>query len=360
MKTYRVAGIMSGTSLDGLDLALCRFTLSGKGWTYSIEKAATIPYSDLWFRRLGQAHTLDAHSFLLLHKDFGRFMGEQVNAFLDDSKRPDLVASHGHTVFHAPSQGLTFQIGDGATLAAECGITTVCDFRSLDVALGGQGAPLVPAGDEILFGNYDFCLNLGGFANISFRKNNRRIAYDICPVNALLNHLSRKLGLPFDRDGEAGRSGKIIDELILFLDSVPYYQASPPKSLGREWLEQEILPRFNTEMYPVPDLLRTAYQHAATQIASNLFGDPSSKVLVTGGGAYNRFLLERIRENTLCNLVLPDDFLIRFKEALIFAFLGVLRMRNDVNCLSSVTGARQDSSSGIVYGSSRPWSGERV
>jgi anhydro-N-acetylmuramic acid kinase len=349
METYHVLGIMSGTSLDGLDLALCRFTLSGKQWTYAIDKAATIPYPDFWFRRLEQAHTLDAHSFLLLHKEFGRFIGEKGNVFLNDSVRPDLVASHGHTIFHTPFQGLTFQVGDGAALAAECGITTVCDFRSLDVALGGQGAPLVPAGDEILFGNYDFCLNLGGFANISFRKNNRRIAYDICPVNTLLNHLSRKIGLPFDRDGNTGRSGKIIEELITFLDSDPYYQTPPPKSLGREWLEKNILPLINTENYPVPDLLRTVYQHAVTQISSNLSSDPSRKVLVTGGGAYNRFLLEKIRENTLCNLVLPDDLLIQFKEALIFAFLGVLRMRNEINCLASVTGARQDSSSGCVY-----------
>jgi anhydro-N-acetylmuramic acid kinase len=348
METYRVLGIMSGTSLDGLDLALCRFTLSDKQWTYSIDKAATIPYPDPWFRRLEQAHTLDARSFLMLHKEFGRYIGEKVNAYLNDSTRPDLIASHGHTIFHTPSQGLTFQMGDGAVLAAECGITTVCDFRSLDVALGGQGAPLVPAGDEMLFGSYDFCLNLGGFANISFRKNGRRLAYDICPVNILLNALSRKLGLPFDRDGKAGRSGKIIDEILTFLDSESYYQAPPPKSLGREWLEQHILPHIDTKNYPVPDLLRTVYQHVATQISSNLSGDPSCKVLITGGGAYNQFLLEKIRENTLCNLVLPDDLLIQFKEALIFAFLGVLRMRNEINSLASVTGARQDSSTGLV------------
>lgn len=349
METYNALGIMSGTSLDGLDLALCRFTLSGKQWAHTLDKATTIPYPEFWFRRLEQAHTLDAHSFLMLHKEFGRYMGEQVNAFLKDSTRPELIASHGHTIFHAPPQGLTFQMGDGAALAAECGITTVCDFRSLDVALGGQGAPLVPTGDEILFGNYDFCLNLGGFANISFRKNNQRIAYDICPVNSLLNPLSRKLGLPFDRDGKAGRTGKIIDELLAALNSPPYYQTPPPKSLGREWLEKNILPHINTEAYSIPDLLRTVYQHAAGQISIHLSGDPSTKVLVTGGGAYNRFLLDLIRANTRCTIVLPDDLLIQFKEALIFAFLGVLRMRNEINCLASVTGARKDSSSGCVW-----------
>jgi len=302
-----------------------------------------------WVRRLEQAHALDARSFLLLHKEFGRFMGEQANAFLSDCARPDLIASHGHTIFHTPSDGLTFQLGDGATLAATCGITAVCDFRSLDVALGGQGAPLVPAGDEILFGIYDFCLNLGGFANISFRKDKQRIAYDICPVNSLLNPLSRRLGLPFDKDGKEGRSGKIIDTLLAILDSNPYYFAPPPKSLGREWLEQNILPCLQADTHPIHYLLRTVYQHAAKQIAANLTGDPSKNVLVTGGGAYNNFLTGLIRENTRCTLFIPDDRLIQFKEALIFAFLGVLRMRNEINCLASVTGARQDSSSGIVY-----------
>jgi anhydro-N-acetylmuramic acid kinase len=217
------------------------------------------------------------------------------------------------------------------------------------MALGGQGAPLVPAGDEFLFGTYDFCLNLGGFANISFRKAGQRIAYDICPVNSLLNNLSRRHGQPFDKEGITGRSGSIVDVLLASLNADPYYQAPPPKSLGREWLEQHILPPFNTALYPVQDLLRTAYEHIAVQISSALANDHTKKVLVTGGGAYNRLLLERISENTRCKLILPDDLLIQYKEALIFAFLGVLRIRNEINCLASVTGARQDSSAGIVY-----------
>ncbi len=350
MKNWLALGIMSGTSLDGLDLALCRFSKSGKHWTYTIEKALTVPYTDEWFKRLAGASSLDALSFLLLHKEYGRYIGGQIKAFLPGGDTlPDLVASHGHTIFHTPSQGLTFQLGDGAVLAATCGITTVADFRSLDIALGGQGAPLVPIGDEMLFGSFDYCLNLGGFANISYRKESRRIAFDICPVNILINHLSLKLGLPFDKDGNTGRSGKVINPVLTALDSLPYYTVAPPKSLGREWLEQQVLPLVNHADYAMPDLLRTVYQHIAIQIAAHIVGNSTKKVLVTGGGSYNTFLLDQIKENTDCSLVIADDPIIQYKEALIFALLGVLRINNQINCLASVTGARQDSSSGIVY-----------
>lgn len=350
MATYHALGIMSGTSLDGLDLAMCRFTYSGKRWTFSIEKATTLTYPDIWLRRIAQAHTLDAFSFLLLHKDYGKFIGERVNDFLSsEDLQPDLLASHGHTVFHTPSQGLTFQLGDGAVLAAMCGITTVCDFRSFDVALGGQGAPLVPIGDDILFADFDYCLNLGGFGNISYRKGNRRIAYDICPVNILLNTLAQKIGLPYDKDGKTGRTGKIIDSLLTTLDSLSFYATPPPKSLGREWLEQHVLPLISNQTYSISDVMRTVYQHIAQQVSANIIGDASKKVLVTGGGTYNSFLLELIRENTRCDLVIPDDKVIQFKEALIFAFLGVLKIRNEINCLASATGSLQDSSSGVVY-----------
>lgn len=349
MGSRRALGIMSGTSLDGLDLALCRFSNTGEQWTYVIENALTVPYPEDWYKKLAGASSLDAFSLLLLHKEYGKYIGEQVNAFLPaENALPDLVASHGHTVFHDPSKGLTFQLGDGAVIAATCGITTACDFRSLDVALGGQGAPLVPIGDELLFGGYDYCLNLGGFANISFRKDKHRLAFDICPVNILLNHLALKSGLSFDRDGNIGRSGKVIDPVLKALDALAYYRTPPPKSLGREWLEHQVLPLVSHHGFIIPDLLRTAYQHIAGQISAVIRDDHAS-VLVTGGGTYNNFLLELISENTGCTLVIPDDKVIQYKEALIFALLGVLRNNHEINCLSSVTGARKDTSSGIVY-----------
>jgi anhydro-N-acetylmuramic acid kinase len=340
---------MSGTSLDGLDLALCRLTRNGSRWNYSIDKATTLPYTDTWTMKLTQAHRLDAKSFLILHKDYGRYIGENVNYFIASSVFPDFVSSHGHTVFHEPSKGLTFQLGDGAMLAATCGITTISDFRSFDIALGGQGAPLVPVGDEGLFGEYDYCLNLGGFANISFRQNSNRIAYDICPVNTILNYLSQKFGFPFDKDGNIGRIGHIINSLLRKLDAIAFYATSPPKSLGREWLEQYVLPLFDAHSHSVQDQLRTVYQHIVNQISANLISDPSKTVLVTGGGALNLFLVESLRSSTKCEIKIPADDLIHYKEALIFAFLGALKIRNEINCLSSVTGARTDTSSGVIY-----------
>ncbi|MBN2273821.1 MAG: anhydro-N-acetylmuramic acid kinase [Bacteroidales bacterium] len=347
---YHALGVMSGTSLDGLDLALCHFSLSDGQWSYAIHKAVTLPYPDSWQQRLKNAPSLDGLSLLLLHKEYGRYIGEQINAFLSGSnERPDLIASHGHTVFHMPENGLTFQLGDGAVLASSCNMTTITDFRSFDVALGGQGAPLVPIGDEMLFGDYDYCLNLGGFANISYHKGNKRIAFDICPVNILINDLSQKLGLQFDKNGHIGRSGKVINEILSALDALAFYSAPPPKSLSREWVEQHVLPLITSSSYAVPDLIRTVCLHIARQITANIDNDPSKKILVTGGGTYNTLLMELLRDNTSSEFVIPEDNVIQYKEALIFALLGILRMRNETNCLASVTGARKDSSSGIVF-----------
>jgi anhydro-N-acetylmuramic acid kinase len=349
MKIYNVLGIMSGTSLDGLDLAFCRFWKEKIEWKYNIEKASTVAYSSYWHDQLANAHKLSLIEFLLLHKMYGQYIGEQVNSFCANKLYPDLIASHGHTIFHRPSEGLTFQIGDGATLAATCRVTTVCDFRSFDVALGGQGAPLVPAGDELLFGNYDYCLNLGGFANISYRLNNRRIAYDICPVNTVINYLAGLAGYKLDNNGDIGRSGNIITPMLEALDSIDYYNVPPPKSLGREWLEQFFMPVVSNNNYSIPDRLRTVYQHIAGQITKGLRKNKQASMLVTGGGAFNKFVIELISEMAGCNVIIPDETLIKYKEALIFAFLGLLRINHEINCLSSVTGAKSDSISGIVY-----------
>lgn len=349
MNTYYVLGIMSGTSLDGLDLALCRFTKEGIEWKYNIEKASTVSYSLYWHDQLLNAHKLSLTEFLLLHKKYGQYIGEQVNNFCADGVYPDLIASHGHTIFHIPAQGLTFQLGDGATLAATCMITTVCDFRSFDVALGGQGAPLVPIGDELLFGNYDYCLNLGGFANISYKENNHRIAFDICPVNTVINYLASHTGCTFDDKGKIGRSGKIIVPLLDALDSIAYYNDLPPKSLGREWLEKYFMPLISNSRYSIPDRIRTVYQHIAGRIASSISKNKQASMLVTGGGAFNEFLIELLNQMAGCKIIIPDEKLIKYKEALIFAFLGLLRYNHEINCLSSVTGAKTDSSSGVVY-----------
>ncbi|MEI8136395.1 MAG: anhydro-N-acetylmuramic acid kinase, partial [Bacteroidota bacterium] len=256
--------------------------------------------------------------------------------------------SHGHTVFHQPKLGFSTQIGCGATIAAVTGRTTICDFRSLDVANSGQGAPLVPIGDKLLFGKHEACLNIGGIANISFNdKNGNRIAYDICEANMLLNYLAEKLSQPFDKGGEIAKSGKINAELLNKLNSQNYYSQNGAKSIGREWFEQNILSLIENNGIEIKDLLATSTEHIAQIIANDL--EDKKNVLVTGGGAFNTLLIEKIKSKTNCEIIIPDAQTINFKEALIFAFLGYLRLYKKTNTLSSVTDAKSDSAGGAVY-----------
>ncbi len=342
--------MMSGTSMDGMDLVLCRFIREKKGWHFRIEKAVTYDYTPEWTLRLNQAYNLPAGLFLKLHHEYGRLIGDYVTRFIKNSGiTADLVASHGHTIFHQPENGFTFQLGDGASILSHCNLTTVSDFRTLDVALGGQGAPLVPVGDELLFSQYAYCLNLGGFANVSNRRDGKRIAFDICPVNIVLNELARKTGKEFDKDGVTGRRGIPHQPLINELNSLEFYALNGPKSLGREWVEKTILPLLHKYELSTENILSSVYEHIAIQIASYLENSGTGEVLVTGGGAFNKYLIEKIQSKTKCSLIIPDDQIIKFKEALIFAFLGLLRFLNETNCLSSVTGACRDSSSGVIH-----------
>ena len=349
-KHYTVAGMMSGTSLDGIDLILCTFYRSSGKWKYEMIQAVTYPYSPEWKSKLNGAAGLDAGSFMKLHQEYGSYIGDLVNHFLAGSNTEvDLVASHGHTIFHQPEKSFTFQLGSGAALAARSRITTVSDFRTFDVALGGQGAPLVPIGDELLFGNYRFCLNLGGFANISNNRDGVRIACDICPVNMVTNHLAMRNGMEYDRNGITGSQGKIIPELVAALNDLDFYAKPAPKSLGREWVEEVFLPVLQRFNFSTADLLRSVYEHIAIQLSNYINGFETGEVLVTGGGAFNIFLVELLRQKSRSTITIPADQLVKFKEALIFAFLGLLRTLNEVNCLASVTGARQDSSGGIIH-----------
>jgi anhydro-N-acetylmuramic acid kinase len=260
--------------------------------------------------------------------------------------KPDIIASHGHTIFHEPQKRIMFQIGDGAAIAAETGIDTVSDFRRLDIMLGGQGAPLVPIGDRLLFGDYDYCLNIGGFSNISFEKDGKRIAFDISPVNYVINHYSRQIGLEFDKDGEIAKKGKVDQKLLDELNALPYYNQDGPKSLGREWVEKIIYPMLESKGMKLEDMLRTYYEHAAMQIAKVA---KNGKMLITGGGAFNKFLIERIDALTGCETVIPEKQIIDYKEALIFAFLGALYMADEASCLASVTGAKCDNIGGMLF-----------
>lgn len=357
MDQYRVIGLMSGTSLDGLDIAYCVFAKKGSNWSYSIKKAQTVSYSKDWKNKLGGAHKLSAEKLISLDAEFGTFIGKQVNAFVKRNKikNGDLVSSHGHTIFHQPEKGFTLQIGSGAAIAATTGIQTACDFRSGDVALGGQGAPLVPIGDKLLFSEYDACLNIGGIANISFRRSaakaggGGRIAFDICPANMVLNCLANVKGLPYDKGGKLAAKGEVHWNLLKKLNSLPYYKDYKSKSLGREAIEKDFITRINKERITTNDKLATAAEHAALQIARAINHFKVRNVLITGGGAYNTDLINRIAAYSNCALTIPDNQTIQFKEALIFAFLGVLRARGEVNCLKEVTGARRDSVGGAVY-----------
>lgn len=347
---YRVIGTMSGTSLDGLDLALCTFTYNEDKWLYTIERAKTYPHSNEWKHKLATAETMSGLDLTNLHNEFGIYTGKLINDFLKDEKQSiDFIASHGHTIFHQPHIGLTLQIGNGAHIAATTGINTICDFRSLDVALGGQGAPLVPIGDKLLFYDYDYCLNLGGFANISFDRDGVRMAYDICPVNIVVNHLVKERSLSYDPEGSIGSTGALNDSLLTSLNSLPFYQNKGPKSLGKEWVLENILPLIDKYPIQLEDKLRTFYEHIAIQLTNAFSSGKNKKVLITGGGAYNTFLMGLMKGKTEAAIDIPNPDIIEFKEALIFAFLGVLRYRNEINCLKSVTGASRDNSGGIIY-----------
>jgi anhydro-N-acetylmuramic acid kinase len=340
-------GVMSGTSLDGLDVCLCNFGMKNSTWQYTLLAAETVPYPAEMKERLSAAHRLDALPFVALHVEYGKYIGETVKQFIDrHGVVPMLVASHGHTIFHQPAQGVTFQIGSGAAISAAAGVNTVCDFRTTDVAQGGQGAPLVPIGDRLLFPNYDYCLNLGGFANVSYEQDGRRIAYDICPVNYVFNHYTRAICLEYDADGVIAAGGSVNEDLLCALNNLAFYTQQGPKSLGREWVEREIFPAMEQYAIPLDDKLRTYCEHAATQIGRAL---THGRVLVTGGGAFNKFLLGRIAAHTKTFLHVPETQLIHYKEALIFALLGTLYFTNQVNCLASVTGARADSIGGALY-----------
>ncbi len=352
MDKYNVIGVMSGTSLDGLDIAFCRFYKEKSKWRFKIKKAETIPYSRdtmSFLKGLESATALDLAS---ANMDYGKFIGEKVKTFVKKNKiKSSLVSSHGHTLFHQPSKGYTFQLGSGASIAAECGLPVACDFRTMDVAMGGQGAPLVPIGDQLLFSEYDFCLNLGGFANISFEKGKKRIAFDICPVNIVLNFYAEKMGKNFDNKGHMARSGNVNAELLNELNELKFYKTKhgKPSSLGKEWVVKFVYPLLDKYKLSVEDSLRTFTEHAAKQIASCVNNKRSSKMLVTGGGAYNVFLMERLKAFSVNEFVLPADVIINFKEALIFAFLGVLRVRGENNSLKSVTGSKKDNIGGCIY-----------
>lgn len=351
---YKVLGLMSGTSLDGLDLAYCHFHKVSPGqWDYRILLAETLPWEEVWKKKIQAAFHCSGPELIEFHFSLGHEFGKRASHFLKKHKlAPDFIASHGQTIYHQPHSGYTFQAGSGAAIAAQTGLPVICDFRSGDVALGGQGAPLVPAGDRLLFGDYGACINLGGFANLSFEnEKGQRIAYDICPANLGLNYFSAMAGIPYDKDGMLASQGKVDPFLLDELLALAYFHMPPPKSLGREWLEMEFIPILQKKSLSPHDGLRTLNQFLAILIKQEISKIPhlGKGILLTGGGTHNAFLIHLLREEMGLPIVVPDAQLIDFKEALIFAFLGVLYIEETPNCLNEVTGARYKNIGGCLY-----------
>ncbi len=353
MKTYKVLGVMSGTSLDGIDLAEIQFSFDNK-WHFELGHCQTISYSKEWETILKNAYLKSKPELSELNEQYTDYLANSINSFIEKNKitQLDAVCSHGHTILHEPQNNYTLQIGNLAKLSKLIKQNVVCDFRVQDVELGGQGAPLVPIGDQLLFSNYDICLNLGGFANISFEQHGKRVAFDNCPVNTVLNHYALQLGKPFDYNGDISRKGKLNTQLLASLNNLEYYKKSPPKSLGIEWVVNEIIPLINSFCLSPEVVLHTYSVHIAqiiTQDINRYIPNQKTNVLVTGGGAYNGFVIEQLKKNSNINFEIPSPKVIEFKEALIFGLLGVLKLNNKINVLSSVTGSTKNHSSGKVF-----------
>ena len=353
--TYHVLGVMSGTSLDGIDVAEIIFNVSENGtWDYKIISSETVSYAKGWKYKLQKAISFSEQKLIALNSEYTLYLAKVISEFISRKKisKLDAVCSHGHTILHQPQKGITLQIGNLLEIASLINQKVVCDFRVQDLDLGGNGAPLVPIGDRLLFSEYDYCLNLGGFANVSFeekikQQKSKRVAYDVCPVNIVLNYLAEQKGYLFDESGDLARSGKLSKELFQQLNDLPFYKMAPPKSLGLEWVKKEVFPLLKSSAISIEDQLHTITEHVAFQLSNQFKKD--SNILVTGGGTYNSYLLERITHYKTINLIIPSPELIEYKEALIFGLLGILKLRNENNCLKSVTGAKKDHSSGVIF-----------
>lgn len=341
-------GLMSGTSLDGLDICYVRFDSDTE---FEILQAETIDYSLKLKNQLKNAYEISAMELCELDVHFGYYLGEQVKLFMEkyQIQKVDFVASHGQTIFHQPNKNFTLQIGNGAAISSRCNQKVICDFRTQDVVLGGQGAPLVPIGDELLFNQFDACLNLGGFSNISMNREGKRIAFDICPINIVLNHYANQLGFDYDKGGLLASKGAINQDLVSELNDLEFYSNDFPKSLGFEWIETEFLTIVEKYDLSIENKMISCLEHMLIQLSNCFKKYDINNVLITGGGTKNDLLINRLREKIATKIIIPNENLIDFKEALIFAFLGYRKFNNQINCLASVTGASKDHSSGIIY-----------
>ncbi len=348
ISNYNVVAVMSGTSLDGIDIIYASYSLNST-WNFKIKYSETFGYSKHWKEILKDLVNRSTEELKSIDERYSAYLGNVISDFItkNNIEAIDFVASHGHTALHQPQVGRTYQIGNRQILADTLNKKVICDFRVQDVELGGQGAPLVPIGDRLLFYDFDYCLNLGGFANISYELYSERIAYDICPVNIVLNYYVSQLNLVYDAEGQLASQGKVCNDLLKQLNKLSYYREQPPKSLGLEWVELHMFPLIDSFKLKMVDILRTYVEHVAFQI-SKVLDENRQTMLVTGGGVYNDFLMSRLQTFSKIKIVKPEKNIIEFKEALIFGLLAVLKERDEVNCLKSVTGAKCDHSSGKI------------
>ena len=360
---YKAIGLMSGSSLDGLDIAYVQLQETGGKWTYEILHTDCLPYTQEWMDKLSNAVNDSATGYQQLHADYGHYTGTAVNKFIDDHQlhhQVHLVASHGHTTFHVPAQKMTAQLGDGAAIAAVTGLPVVSDLRAMDIALGGQGAPIVPIGEKLLLYEYDMFLNLGGIANLSFNLPDKYIAFDVCPANRVLNLLIKPAGQPYDDNGNMAATGSLHEPLLQQLNELDYYRQPFPKSLANDFGTATVFPLVQQYRLSAADALRTYAEHIAVQISNSIQSvvkdkEPAaipSKLLVTGGGAFNTFMVERIGaqlKSTGIEVTVPGKQLVNYKEALVMALIGVLRWREEYNVLASVTGAARNSINGALW-----------
>ena len=347
---------MSGTSMDGVDLAHCDLTEQENGkWSYKINVAKTYEYNDLWRLRLSKLRNQNALNVYKTDRYYGEYIGELINEFISDNNlEVDLIGSHGHTIFHQPENNVSYQIGSPSAIAAVTDIPTVSNFRAMDVAKYGEGAPISGIGDQLLFSEFDMCVNLGGFANISTVVDDIPIAYDICPCNILLNRIAREFGKEYDENGEIANQGSIDYDLLSDLNSIEYYAQPFPKSLGREWINEHFWFRVRQSDASKEDRMKTLVDHIGQQIGQNIENlatdSSTTRVYVTGGGAFNTALIDHLKTHTDAEIIVPEPTVVDYKEALIFGLLAVLRVQNKSNILMSYTGAEQDSIGGELAG----------
>ena len=346
---YVVLGLMSGTSMDGLDISCAEYYKTNNRWKFKLLEGQTFSYNKSiksdFVKLFNGKHNIEDMDIKFAHT-----ISDFIISFLENyDLHPDLISSHGHTIFHQPENGYTLQIGSGKIIAERIQIPVVNNFRQQDIDFGGQGAPLVPVGDKLLFSEYDACVNLGGIVNISYDYYNSRIAYDVAPCNLILNYLSEKKGQEYDHKGDMALTGKVHKQLLKTLSAINYYKLSFPKSLGKEHVDQDFLPIIDAYQLTPGDLLCTYVEHIAIQI-TNIFSEYSiSNALFTGGGVFNSYLISRIQYHTNTQIVIPSNQLINFKEAIVFGLLGLLRCLNENNCFASATGASKNHSSGDIY-----------